>query len=342
MANYDWIGSELIEKGIIETPIFERFPKLKPFEGPYWDKNKNHKKLLLIAESNYFPNELESESNFKDAEKWYKGDKNRLIPEEMIAKVDNAGKIEHLSGLSLTIRKLLNTDPYYEIAFYNYFLRPASVKIKNGKRDLGLKKDYKDLDGEVAFVAFCEVLESLQPDIVIFASSLAWEKMELFNNKHKIDFGEIQIKKVSHPSSPWWNKSNGAYGRQLFEDLLWEYWIIPIDPIIKEQTQQLFNSFQANPFWNKEIWGEIRPYDEKDGTCAYFDNISKNISIDIYCVENDKYQFQIFERDKFKTTKKSGLEWIKNIPNLTAKGSRYESELLSLQDLTEILKQLMN
>jgi hypothetical protein len=165
--------------------------------------------------------------------------------------------------------------------------------------------------------------------------------MEFFKNKHDKNFGKIAIEKVSHPSSAWWNKSNGIYGRQKFEDLLRKYWIRPIDPIIREQTCQLFYDLQTNPFWNKEIWDEIRLWDEKHTTCAFFDNKFKNISIDIYCAENDKYQFQIFERDKFKTTKPSGVEWIQNISNLTAKGSRYESELLSLQDLTYILKQLM-
>ena len=51
MANYNWIGSELIEKGIMEEPIFERFPKLIPKGGEnYWQGK--HLKLLIIGESN--------------------------------------------------------------------------------------------------------------------------------------------------------------------------------------------------------------------------------------------------------------------------------------------------
>jgi hypothetical protein len=219
MENYNGIGSEIIEGG-----IFERFPELTPFVGENYS-NKNHSKLLLIGESNYFPDELASKSVFKDAKKWYHGKDCHLIPEEMKEKVNNDGKIVYLRGLFSTIQKLLNTIQYDDVAFYNYFLRPASVKNKNGDSDLGLKKNYTDLDGEVAFVAFCGVLESLKPDIVIFASTLAWNKMEVFQNLYKKNFGEIVIKKVSHPSSPWWNNSNGAYGRQLFEDLLTKHWI---------------------------------------------------------------------------------------------------------------------
>lgn len=336
MENYNGIGTDIIKEG-----VFERFSELKPFEGPNWDIDMNHSKLLLIGESNYFEDKFESISNFKSAEDWYSGDKSRLIPKEKEADVNNGGKIEYLKGLKSIIQKLLDKDPYNEIAFYNYFLRPASVKIINGKRDLGFKKDYKELDGEVAFSAFCEVLESLQPDIVIFASSLAWEKLEFFKKKYNKKFGEIAIEKVSHPSSAWWNKNNGAQGRQIFEDLLWKYWIRPIDPKIKAKTKEMFDEFTLNPFWNKEIWGEINWWDERDATCAYFDNISKNISIDIYCVENDKYQFQIFERLNSKIPKPSGNEWIQNIPNLTAKGSRYESRLQSREDIREVLENLM-
>jgi hypothetical protein len=337
MANYNGIGNQIIEDG-----IFERFPELIPFVGDnYWHDKQS--KLLLICESNYFEDDLKSRI-FKDAKEWYHGANSHRdrIPEGMIKNVNNAGKLFYLKGLLNSMQKQLNTAQYDDIAFHNYFLRPASVKNKNGKKDIGFKKDYTDLDGEVAFAAFCGILESIQPDIVIFASALAWEKMEFFKNKHDKNFGKIAIEKVSHPSSAWWNKSNGVHGRQKFEDLLWVYWIRPIDPKIKAKTNEMFDEFKLNPFWNKEIWDDINCYDEKDATCAYFDNTSKNISIDIYCAENDKYQFQIFEREKFKATKPSGLEWIQSIPNLTTKGSRYESRLQSREDIKEILENLMN
>ena len=224
MENYDKTLRQIKEVG-----IFVRFPELRPFEGPNCDNDKNHSKLLLIGESNYFEDKWESTSDFKKPEKWYQdqeGEKSLLIPDEMKDKVNNGGKIEYLKGLSNIIKKLLNTDPYNEIAFYNYFLRPASDKItKGGKHDWGFNDDYTDLDGEVAYEAFCQVLEELHPDIVVFASSLAYEKMVFFKKKYNKNFGKITIEKVSHPSSPWWNRSNGAYGRQLFENLLIKHWI---------------------------------------------------------------------------------------------------------------------
>ena len=143
---------------------------------------------------------------------------------------------------------------------------------------------------------------------------------------------------VNHFSRACWYDYNG---KQKFEDLLWKHWIKSIEPALKEQSHQLFYDFQTNQFWNKEIWGEIQWYNKKDATCVYFDHKDKNIAIDIFCSEKDKYQFQVFEREKFKKEKTSGLEWIQNIPNLTTKGSRHESRLQSREDIMEILRILM-
>jgi|APMed6443717190_1056831.scaffolds.fasta_scaffold07521_3 hypothetical protein len=320
-----------IGKDVISEGVFERFPKLVPYiDSTHYDTRK-HKRLLVISESNYINS---NNDIFRVPDDWYKSTTihDILIPDEW----KNDGKITYLNGLFNSIKKLLNTKEYHDVAFYNYFFRPAL-----GGENKFFKEVYDELDGKVAFSAFCGILETIRPDVVIFASAFAWEKMQIFKKINNKKFDGIYIGQVSHPSCPWWNKNDGYYGWRKFEDLLWEHWIRPINPIIKEQTLQVFNDFQTNPFWNREIWGDINWYDEKDGTCAYFDNFSKNISIDIYCAENDKYQFQIFERDNFKTIKPSGMDWIKNIPNLTSYGSRHESRLHCRQDITEILEKLM-
>ncbi|MEI6753519.1 MAG: hypothetical protein WCK78_10150 [Paludibacter sp.] len=340
MENYNGIGNEIIEGG-----IFERFPELKPQGGEnYWQGE--HFKLLLVGESNYFGDDLESESNFKVAEKWYKGDRNRLIPEKKISDVGNWVSGNRFDNIFISMKNVLDEkgvsyfkdDLLQEAIYYNYFLRPAREYNKKGERDLGFKKDCEKIDCEVSYSALCGIIKEKEPNIVIFVSKFAWEKFMKFYEKQ---FENVVIDFVYHFSSPRTWKHRSGNGKQKFEDLLWKYWIRPIDPIIKEQTLQLFNYFQANPFWNKDIWGEIFWYDDKDGTCAYFDNISKNISIDIFCAENDKYQFQIFERENPKTPKPSGVEWIKSITNLTTKGSRYESRLQSRQEIMEVLENLM-
>ena len=136
MANYDGIGSEIIKGG-----IFNRFKELKPAGGENYWKGK-HSKLLLVGESNYFPDELESKSVFKDADKWYFGEGCLLIPEEKISDVGNwIGRNRYFDNIFNSMKRVLeeegitdyNDDLLEEAVYYNYFLRPASVKNKNGK-----------------------------------------------------------------------------------------------------------------------------------------------------------------------------------------------------------------
>lgn len=325
MANYDGIGIEIIEGG-----IFKRFQELKPFEGDNYS-NKNHSKLLLICESNYFPDELESKSVFKDAKKWYLGEDCPLIPEEMKKNVNNDGKIVYLKGLFSTIQKLLNTDQYNDVAFYNYFLRPASKKIQNGgKIDWGFKKDYTDLDGEVAFVAFCGVLESLQPDIVIFASTLAWNKMEVFKNKHKKNFDKIVIEKVSHPSSPWWNKSGGVHGRKKFENLLIDNWVKknPMNEIVFKKLKTIHSELRQK--FNVEKEQECFSEDGSYLSCLYFKVKDASFCCETGVKINDVDFWTCF----YKT------ENSKEIPALEGKGYKFAPDLSNDTIVVKIEKQI--
>lgn len=348
MAIWTEIGKNLVKEGIfkdfpdLKEGVFERFPELIPAVGEpnYWN-GEGHKKLLLVGESNYFEDKFESKSDFKYPDKWYFGGKDRLIPKEKIDSVNNWKGSRGHNNIFKSMKAVLdeagkkhNKILLQEAAYYNYFLRPASVT----KTNKGFQKDCKLIDCQVSYLALRGIIDVIMPEIVIFVSKFSYDKFYEYYKQEESHYKAIVLDYVNHFSHKCWSDPNG---RQKFEDLLWKYWIRPIKPEIKVKTKEVFDEFTLNPFWNKEIWDEIKPYDERDGTCAYFDNISKNISIDIYCAENDKYQFQIFEREKFKATKPSGLEWIQNIPNLTAKGSRYESQLLSRQEITEVLDNLM-
>ena len=77
-----------IGKGsIVEEGIFVRFPELVPASlDNYWN-SKKHKKLLIVGESNYFDDKVDSV--FKDSQAWYsEADKQHLIPEDIIAKTN--------------------------------------------------------------------------------------------------------------------------------------------------------------------------------------------------------------------------------------------------------------
>jgi hypothetical protein len=219
----DKIGKEIVSEG-----LFERFPELVPAVGDkYW--SDNHSKLLLIAESNYFSDEMENKSVFKDAEKWYKEQNAPLIPEEMKKNVCNwiGEGYRPFDNLFKSMKTVLNEsnieyDDYLlkETAFYNYFLRPASKRNGN----IGFKKDCKPIDKEVSGLALCGIIDKYSPDIVIFVSKYAWEEFTKYCQRENKTF-TAKIEFVYHPSRHFsWNHRYGL-GQQKFESLLKEYWI---------------------------------------------------------------------------------------------------------------------
>lgn len=341
---YDDDFRKIKSEKVFGKNVFKRFSRMMPMVGA--DYEKQPVKILLVLESYYFyQKEKDKSSVFTNAKDWYRMEGATLIPEgsekhvnmheDWIWKQVKGGPFPNIFRAMQSIRPGDFESQCSSISIYNYFLRPA---FDNGKtKGFGVNNYCTETDRDVAFEAFCGIVNVLKPDLIIFLSKFSFETFIKDNKSLDVD----NIKYVVHPSSAWWNRNGGSYGRENFKNLLLDYWYKPIDPMIKAKTKEIFDEFLTNPFWKKEIWGDINWYEQRDGTCAFFDNISKNISIDIYCVENDKYQFQIFEREILKKTKLSGVEWIQSIPNLTLKGSRYESGLQSRQEITEILEQLM-
>ncbi len=226
------IGTDIIAGG-----IFERFPKLVPAIGDNYNSS-NHSKMLLIGESIYFGDEWETKSVFKDVNKWYYDKNALLIPNEKLKDVDNwYANDQTFDNLYNSMRVALqksgvndfNNYLLNEATFYNYFLRPASVKIlPNGKTNFGFKKNRKDDDCKVAYYALRGVIERIKPNIVIFVSSLAWEWfLQYFGKEIDKSFAEnIIIDFVNHPSKPrTWHNKNGD-GKQKFERLLYNHWLI--------------------------------------------------------------------------------------------------------------------
>lgn len=217
-----------IGKGIVPEGIFERFPELIPAVGEsYYDCKGKHKKLLIIAESNYLPEVPEEESVFKDANKWYTGKNVALIPETIKDyfsnwKINNFGKgnMSKIIGEVLTENHITHQDIGHEIAFYNYFLRPALNTGKGSYKNIEPEK----IDYDVAGVALKEIISKLEPEVIVFASAKAYNAFTKYidNDIPK----SCSIHKVSHPSCAWWNRNGGAYGREKFKKILNDHYII--------------------------------------------------------------------------------------------------------------------
>lgn len=222
---YHGIGKDIVTEG-----IFERFPELIPCVGKHYERaDGKHKRLLIVGESNYFPRELESESMFQDAEQWYRGKTKKLIPESMRVAVSNDIGYRPFNQVFNIVNNVLKSkgvgnvgERLDETAFYNYFLRPA---LNPGN---GIAKKFipEPLDREVAGAALHGIIERLQPQIIVFLSKLAYNEFERYRRGKSLNYTDLLIERVSHPSSLWWNRNGGAYGKGKLERILAANWVL--------------------------------------------------------------------------------------------------------------------
>lgn len=233
MENQDKNSTEFYygigKDGIVKEGIFERFPELIPAVGDhYWREDGAHKKMLLVGESNYFNDNDAPFSDFRDAEKWYKAEDAKLIPDNRKRDVGNY-IYYHTFNKVFNIMKIVlseveaeynGQDLLGESAFYNYFLRPADEN--NGR---GFKSVIENIDRAVAGEALTGIIGKLNPELVIFLSKFAWNEFMKFCKRRELSYSNIVIEHVSHPSSIWWNRNGGCYGKMKFENLLKTFWL---------------------------------------------------------------------------------------------------------------------
>lgn len=216
--------SNIGRNGVVKEGIFVRFPDLIPASTDNYSNSEFHKKLLIVGESNYFEDGLDSV--FKNPQEWYSGDDTQhLVPEEKRRDVNNwKGGYRTFNTLCKSINEVSNgfhcNNVYEEAMFYNYFLRPATIR----KDNKSFKKDCTQLDRDVAGIALCEIIELDKPDIVIFISKYAFDEFKKYIELKNCDMG-VHIDFVNHPAVHFsWNHRNGN-GKQKFENLLREFWI---------------------------------------------------------------------------------------------------------------------
>ncbi|WP_294616040.1 hypothetical protein [uncultured Gilliamella sp.] len=206
--------------------IYKKYPTLVPYVGENYTKAKN--KLLIIAESHYFPKD--SVVNF---DTWYNApyEKASLTDKQwkMITTANVLGKYKKKGNpLSSNIVESLfkvewenaqdKDDVIRYVAFMNAFQRPAQYKesIKSCKLDI----DY-------AQSTISRVIKILQPNIIAFVSKKAYYKC-----KSALPL-TIPYFAVPHPSCCWWNrimKKHGS-GKEQFEAQLRKVINSPIEHI---------------------------------------------------------------------------------------------------------------
>ena len=289
---------EIGKEGTVKEGIFNRFPELVPtFPANFNGKERKHKSMLLIAESNYFKDYDIANSDFLDADKWYLCPDAKLIPEyrkrdvstdigyttfdkvfNIMCKVLEENHIEHGS-------RLLD-----EAGFYNYFLRPAY--------DNGETRGFSPqaIDKEVAGEALEGILRIANPELVVFLSKLAFREFEIYRRVKQADFGNMIFDHVSHPASIWWNRDDGKYGKRRFENLLRRYWIVEQQarPHLSRQ-QEAFNSWAAalkdkgyDVSGNWDNWENAGDW-KNLGVVSRIENVPVRLTIEYYAKRKQIY-----------------------------------------------------
>ena len=196
-----------------EFAVFERFPDFVPYIAKWYGDSK---KILLIWES-YYASYKDSTEIVKSPEKWYFD-----APQESIDKLKEfvkekteehrrhwnfASKI-HPDGRDRKSRTFTNVanvfkefipkgkDPFSYCAGYNFYLRPAK-----GAKSI----NDKGIDKQIAVETLKSVINTLEPQYVIFFSKKSYEAFKC----HKNEFQSVTFKPFSHPACPWWNRKQG-------------------------------------------------------------------------------------------------------------------------------------
>ncbi|MGC9261264.1 MAG: hypothetical protein ACP5I8_14460 [Phycisphaerae bacterium] len=209
---------EPFDDGLKKIKHFKRYPEMLPHVGVHYAKR--HPGLLLIAESNYLPDDS---TVHMSANGWYSGKSARLSKEERewihCRDIIGSGCNQTWPSRGHKIYNNIETalidagTPWCEnmfstVAFMNCFQRP-------GQKGESLK--IEPLDRDVSIQVIRETICIIRPKMVCFTSSLAWDAV----GRHLLDAseGKIIFEHTPHPGCFWWyRQSKRGIGRTIFID----------------------------------------------------------------------------------------------------------------------------
>ncbi len=191
---------------------------MQPWIGSFYEDDR-HKRLLVIGESHYMPDE-ESTIHL-DPENWYQSDQSYLNPEELMYVYTEGvirgffeyprrghrilGEIEKqitntLKEGGLTLAS--GERSLHHITYYNYFMRPAP------KTGGSIEGHVVPQDRKISEEVLRWFLQRHQPELVIFVSQFAGG----YGESVVREYG-VPCISTPHPGCAWWNKLCDKYGR---------------------------------------------------------------------------------------------------------------------------------
>ncbi len=195
-----------------------RFPCMRPWIGSRY-RDARHKRLLVIGESHYLPNES---TIHHDPDRWYRSGQDDLSDEE----VRWASTIGNITGrwyrahriyraIQDEVARILQESgvtpddfPLNHIAYCNYFLRPAPVAGGS------MEGNVRQQDLEVAEEVLRWFTLHHRPELVIVTSRFAGRIAETVLREYR-----IPCTSTPHPGTRWWNAVSRSYGNVRGRDL---------------------------------------------------------------------------------------------------------------------------
>lgn len=203
---------------------FHRYPAMLPFVGPDFVAG-DHRRLLVLGESNYFP---ESSTIHHNAKMWYAGDQSATNSEEaewihcrgLLECGWDSGGHQIYRNLNQALSEVVSTytdRPMSTIAYMNTFQRPAQMHDS-------IKNVLVDQDCIVATTVVNQVIKALAPNVVIFTSKFAWDAVGW---RIAPDHPSIHCDFTCHPASRFrhWHRKDYPHGKAKFLKLLRERFV---------------------------------------------------------------------------------------------------------------------
>ena len=210
-----------------------RFPCMQPWIGSRY-RDQRHKRLLVVGESHYLPNES---TIHHDPARWYRSSQTDLSEEEIrwtstIGNITGRWTRAHriYRAIQDEIARILRESgvtpdafPLNHIAYSNYFLRPAPV----AGGSIEGHACHRDL--EVAKEVLRWFFLSHHPKLLIVTSRFAGRFAE-----NVLGTNAIPCVTTPHPGTRWWNAAARSYGnhsgRELFCNFLKDQrWTAPTE-----------------------------------------------------------------------------------------------------------------
>jgi len=213
-------SSEIFDEQLNEIDHYRNFPAMRPFIGENYGIN-NSRKIILIAESHYLPPKSTISRN---TENWYNSEQSDLTSEE-ITWINTRNILKgnwkangHMifRELNLRMSEFMNVEKFRamtNVVFMNGFQRPSP---ENGG---SIKNFCKPIDYKIAAKTIEEVVNIVEPDLVIFVSKLSWDKLRWKIPKSEL---ETEYNFVCHPGTGgrYWHNNKYEHGLKKFKSLL--------------------------------------------------------------------------------------------------------------------------